>query len=103
MLVHNTGCELNKPSGTYDIKVSKNGKIQNYVGKGTEQRMRRSMSRLRKQGYEILSDGAWKSSLNSKTAFVDEYMRMAQYDFDFGGKLVNKIMSPGAKIFELML
>jgi len=39
----------------------------------------------------------------SATAFVNEYMKMAKYSFDFGGVLINKIMSPGFKIFSLWL
>jgi hypothetical protein len=39
----------------------------------------------------------------SATAFVYEYMKMAKYNFDFGGVLINKIMSPGFKIFSLWL
>lgn len=48
-------------------------------------------------------DSIWQPARNSQTAFVDEYMKMSKYKLDFGGKLINRIMSPGAKIFERML
>ena len=44
--------------------------------------------------------------MNDSVAFIDEFMRMSKYDFDFyhlfknpNSVLYNKIMSPGAKIF----
>ena len=61
--------------------------------------MNASIKRLERLGYEIF-DYKWESSANHLTAFVDEYMKMAKYDFDFGGTLINKIMSPGFKIFH---
>lgn len=39
----------------------------------------------------------------SQVAFIDEYLKMAKYDFDFGGKMINKIMSPGLKLFHQWL
>ena len=74
-----------------------------YVGKGSESRMMRSVSRLRKQGFNI-SDGNWHWDWagSDKVGFIDEYMKMAKYDFDFEGKLINKIMSPGYRLFESM-
>ena len=35
--------------------------------------------------------------------FLNEHMKMAKYNFDFGKTLLNKIMSPGWKLFEGML
>lgn len=61
--------------------------------------MIRSIKRITAQGYEVI-DYLWEPSKNSATAFVDEYMKMAKYGFDFGGKMINKIMSPGFKIFH---
>ena len=93
VLVHN------KCSGSYEIFTDSD---QVYVGKGSIRRMNQSIRRLEHQGYTVTSS-KWTSSLNNKTAFVDEYMKMAKYNFDFGGKLINKIMSPGFKIFNSWL
>ena len=77
---------------------------QVYVGKGSEQRMFRSIKQLEKQGYEVVKSlSSWQPAPNHTVAFIDEYMKMAKYGFDFGGKMINRIMSPGAKLFELML
>lgn len=95
VLVHNK-C---KETGSYEITTSSD---RVYVGKGSQKRMANSIKRLTKQGYEVV-DAIWQPSSNNTTAFIDEYMKMAKYEFDFGGKLINKIMSPGAKLFELML
>ena len=94
VLVHNK-CG----SGSYEIFTTDD---RVYVGKGGEARMKASMKRLEKLGYTI-QDKLWTPAANSKIGFIDEYMKMAKYDFDFGGKLINKIMSPGAKLFELWL
>ena len=93
VLVHND-C-----SGSYEIFTDSD---QVYVGKGSENRMKQSIRRLKKQGYTITYSD-WSPSLNSQTAFVDEYMKMAKYNFDFGGKMINQIMSPGFKIFNSWL
>ena len=95
VLVHNACGE----SGSYEIFTDSD---QVYVGKGSMSRMNRSINRLTKQGYNVI-DSHWTPASNSKVAFVDEYMKMAKYDFDFGGKLINKIMSPGFKIFNSWL
>jgi len=96
VLVHNV---CSKPTGSYEIFTSNN---RVYVGKGSEARMARSIRRLQKQGFEIVGQ-AWEPAKDSATAFVYEYMKMAKYNFDFGGVLINKIMSPGFKIFSLWL
>ncbi|MGM9681215.1 MAG: polymorphic toxin-type HINT domain-containing protein, partial [Eubacteriales bacterium] len=95
VLVHNK-CE---GSGSYEIFTDSD---QVYVGKGSMSRMNRSINRLTKQGYNVI-DSHWTPASNSSVAFVDEYMKMAKYDFDFGGKLINKIMSPGFKIYNSWL
>ena len=99
VLVHN-GCS--KPSGSYEIFATKNGKSQVYVGKGLETRMNGSIRRLQKDGYQIV-DFLWEHADDSATAFVQEYMKMAKYNFDFGGQMINQIMSPGFKIFSSWL
>ena len=100
-LVHNASCTQ---QGSYEIFVkNKKGIDQVYVGKGPLQRMQTSVRRLTKHGYSITAKPQWTPAANSQIAFVDEYMKMAKYDFDFGGKLVNKIMSPGFKIFNSWL
>ena len=99
VLVHN-GCS--KPSGSYEIFGTKNGKSQVYVGKGLETRMNVSIRRLQKDGYQIV-DFLWEHADDSATAFVQEYMKMAKYNFDFGGQMINQIMSPGFKIFSSWL
>ena len=90
ILVHN------KCSGSYEIFTS-NDRV--YVGKGSVDRMNTSVKRLEKQGFEIV-DKVWTPAANSKIAFIDEYMKMSKYGFDFEGKMINKIMSPGFKIFN---
>lgn len=99
VLVHN-GCS--KASGSYEIFATKNGKSQVYVGKGLETRMNVSIRRLQKDGYQIV-DFLWEHADDSATAFVQEYMKMAKYNFDFGGQMINQIMSPGFKIFSSWL
>ena len=96
VLVHNV---CSKPSGSYEIFTSNN---RVYVGKGSEARMHASMRRLQRQGFDVVNT-LWESAPNSSTAFVNEYMKMAKYNFDFGGVLINKIMSPGFKIFSSWL
>lgn len=96
VLVHN---RCVKQPGTYEISTSND---QVYVGKGSASRMNASIRRLERKGYEVI-DAVWQPSRNNATAFVDEYMKMAKYNFDFGGKLINKIMSPGFKIFNSWL
>lgn len=83
----------------YEIFTSNN---RVYVGKGSEARMHASMRRLQRQGFDVVNT-LWESAPNSSTAFVNEYMKMAKYNFDFGGVLINKIMSPGFKIFSSWL
>lgn len=95
VLVHNA-CGK---TGSYEI-TTKDGRV--YVGKGSYSRMLRSKNRLEKQGFEIL-DKVWQEAKDNTTAFIDEYMKMARYVFDFGGKLINKIMSPGFKYFNQAL
>lgn len=46
----------------------------------------------------------WREAMNDSLIFIDEYMRMAEYDFyhylkNPNSALYNKIMSPGATIF----
>lgn len=96
ILVHNS---CGKPNGSYEIFTSNN---RVYVGKGPLARMQTSIRRLQKQGFEVV-DSLWEPAKDSATAFVSEYMKMAKYDFDFGGKLINEIMSPGFKIFSSWL
>ena len=48
-------------------------------------------------------NAVWTPAKNKQVAFIDEYMKMAKYEFDFEGILYNKIMSPGAKLFGLVL
>ena len=97
ILVHNSCTK--KATGSYEIFTSDN---RVYVGKGSIDRMNASIRRLTKNDFVVV-DYYWTPSKNHLTAFVDEYMKMAKYDFDFGGKLINKIMSPGFKIFNLWL
>ena len=96
VLVHNV---CSKTSGSYEIFTADN---RVYVGKGSLARMQSSIRRLQKQGF-LVTDSLWESARNSSTAFVNEYMKMAKYNFDFGGVLINKIMSPGFKIFSMWL
>ena len=62
----------------------------------------RRNSKLRDCGDKVVN-AVWTPAKNNQVAFIDEYMKMAKYEFDFGGILYNKIMSPGAKLFELVL
>ena len=101
ILVHNGPCTQ---QGSYEIFAkNQQGTDQVYVGKGPLSRMKASTKRLKSQGYTITSEPQWTPADNSKIAFVDEYMKMAKYNFDFGGQLINKIMSPGFKIFNSWL
>ena len=58
--------------------------------------------KLRDCGDKVVN-AVWTPAKNKQVAFIDEYMKMAKYEFDFRGILYNKIMSPGAKLFELIL
>ena len=51
-----------------------------------------------------ITDGNWHwdCAESDTVAFIDEHMKMAKYNFDFEGTLLNKIMSPGRKLFESM-
>ena len=62
-----------------------------------------SVARIRKQNHPI-TDGNWHWDWaeSDTAAFIDEHMKMAKYNFDFGGTLLNKIMSPGRNLFESM-
>ena len=97
VLVHN------KCSGSYDIEFQ-SGK--HYVGKGNEARMRKSARRVSQQHHDPVVDMEWRWARNEEVGFIDEYMRMSKYGFDFydrinnpNGILYNKILSPGSKIF----
>ena len=85
--------------GSYEI-FTNSGQV--YVGKGPFGRMMESIKRLTKQGYTV-TNSQWTPSSNNQTAFVDEYIKMSKYGFDFGGKMINKIMSPGFKIYNSWL
>ena len=87
-----------KQTGSYEIKTQ-GGKV--YVGKGSMQRMQVSIRRLENSGY-IVNRGIsrWDPAPSDQMAFVHEYLKMAEYAFDFGGQLINKIMSPGMNIFN---
>ena len=95
VLVHND-C---KPSGSYEIFTADD---RVYVGKGDYSRMQVSIRRLEKEGFTIV-DHHWDPAPNSDIGFVYEYMKMAKYNFDFEGKMINKIMSPGFKKFNQWL
>lgn len=95
VLVHN---ECKNP-GSYEIYTDDD---RVYVGKGSPERMMTSVHRLEGDGHTVV-DYTWTASMDNKTAFIDEYMRMSNYNFDFGGKLINKIMSPGFRIFNEIL
>ena len=97
VLVHN------KCSGSYDIEFQ-SGK--HYVGKGSESRMRASARRVSKDFDDTVVKMEWRWAKSDEVGFIDEYMRMSKYGFDFydpkknpTGILYNKIMSPGSKIF----
>lgn len=97
VLVHN------KCSGSYDIEFQ-SGK--HYVGKGNEARMRKSARRVSKKYNDPVVKKEWRWAKSDEVGFIDEYMRMSKYGFDFydpinnpTGILYNKIMSPGSKIF----
>ena len=97
VLVHNS-CAQN---GSYEIFTNDN---RVYVGKGPKTRMMQSIRRLEKNGYEVVREKCiWEAAPNSDIAFVNEYMKMAEHGFDFGGKMINKIMSPGFKLFNMWL
>ena len=97
VLVHN------KCSGSYDIEFQ-SGK--HYVGKGNETRMRESARRESKRFNDPVIGMEWRWAKSDEVGFIDEYMRMSKYDFDFyhsktnpHSRLYNRRMSPGAKIF----
>ncbi len=89
VLVHN------KCSGSYEIEF-KSGK--NYVGKGDEARMRQS-GRIHERLYnDTVIRSTWTPALDTKTAFVDEYFKMAVRGVN-NSNTYNRIWSPGRKIF----
>ena len=90
----------NACTGSYDITFE-SGK--HYVGKGSVNRMNKSANRISKKFGDKVVNKSWTSAKNSQIAFIDEYMKMSKYNFDFGGQLYNKIISPGFKYFEMML
>lgn len=97
VLVHN------KCSGSYDIEFQ-SGK--HYVGKGNEARMRTSARRVSRRYNDPVVNMDWRWAKSDEVGFIDEYMRMSKYGFDFyhpktnlNGILYNEIMTPGAKIF----
>lgn len=97
VLVHN------KCSGSYDIEFQ-SGK--HYVGKGNEARMRTSARRVSRRYNDPVVNMDWRWAKSDEVGFIDEYMRMSKYGFDFyhpktnpNSILYNKIMTPGAKIF----
>jgi hypothetical protein len=63
--------------------------------------MKVSIRRIENQGFHVIrADCIWEPATDDKNAFIDEYLKMEKYGFDFGGKLINKIMSPGKKYYQ---
>ena len=67
--------------------------------------MKNSAKRISKMFNDQVKTMDWKQAKNPKIAFIDEFMRMSEYGFDFfspnnpDSSLYNLIMSPGAKYF----
>ena len=89
VLVHNS-C-----TGSYEIEFE-SGK--NYVGKGSPTRMGIS-GRTHAQLYnDPVVKSVWTPSSNTRTAFIDEYLKMAVRGVN-NANTYNKIWSPGRKFF----
>ena len=89
ILVHN------KCSGSYEI-IFESGK--NYVGKGSEARMKISARIHSTLNNDPVVSQVWQYAPDTKTAFVDEYFKMAVRGVN-NPNTYNKIWSPGRKIF----
>jgi hypothetical protein len=93
---------LSTTPGTYEIHVVKGGKEYVYVGKGDEARMRESIRRHTREGYEVVGS-KWEQSKDHRSAYKDEDRKMQKYGGDQRSKsneLTNKIDSPGKKYRE---
>lgn len=85
--------DIRKATGSYEI-LYKSGK--NYVGKDGLKRAINSAERLAKKYGDEVTSIAWKSSPNTKAAFLDEYYRMISRGVD-NASTYNKIWSPGRR------
>ena len=85
--------DIRKATGSYEI-LYESGK--NYVGKGGFKRAINSAERLAKKYGDEVTSIAWKSSPNTKAAFLDEYYRMISRGID-NASTYNKIWSPGRR------
>ena len=89
VLVHNS-CQQ---TGLYKIEF-KTGK--NYVGKGSEARMKASVRRIERKYNDIMVTRHWDPAPNAKKAFVDEYIKMSARGVN-NSNTYNRIWSPGRK------
>ena len=88
-------------SGSYEIEF-KSGK--NYVGKGSEARMRVSARTHSVANADPVVNTRWEPASSTNQAFVDEYLKMLRRGVN-NANTYNKIWSPGRKILmrDLML
>lgn len=76
-----------------------------YVGKGNEARMIKSARRVSRRYNDPVVNMGWRWAKSNEVGFIDEYMRMSKYGFDFyhpktnpNGILYNEIMFSGLKL-----
>ena len=86
-----------KATGSYEIEYISGYK---YVGKGGFNRAITSAKKHADDNADIVKSISWRSSTNNKKAFVDEYARQVANQYNNGGKLYNKIWSPGRRIVD---
>jgi len=83
-------------TGSYEIQFKSGNR---YIGKGSEARMNKTAARLKNIHNDPVVNRTWTPATNNEMAFIQEYLGMANYSFDFGGVLYNKIHSPGRKLY----
>ena len=86
-----------KATGSYEI-VYKSG--YKYVGKGGFYRSTVSALKHAEDYADEVISITWRSSPNKTWAFIDEYARQVANRFNNGGKLYNRIWSPGRSIVD---
>lgn len=88
-----------KSTGSYEITFSDGNK---YVGKGNFDRALTSARKRAKANNSKAISVSWRSSPNTQMAFIDEYARQVGNGFRKGGKLYNKIWSPGRRMVDVL-
>lgn len=85
-----------KGTGTYNIRFSGGYR---YIGKGTLKRARVSARTKSNRYQRNVKSVVFRPAKNHREAFKQEYLLMKKHKFRQGGKLYNKIQSPGRKYY----